>query len=448
MNQHIRAKPDEVIAAIADTGGYVGICCIPEFLGRGRDLNALLYHIGYVLKRFGADHVAIGTDISHVSIFSKEANRKSPKKPPARTRYEYFLAARLSRRRRPRQPVVEQLADVYRWHGDARPYGRRNPPNPGWKRTSGSACRARRNRVAMSRTIQTRPLHIPVLVACALGGFVLNSLGQQVQNEADLVLRHGKVVTMDAARPEAEAVAVRDHLILAVGSNREIQRFIGRSTRIIDLAGNLAVPGFIEGHGHFLSLGESKETLDLTKTKSWDEIVFKVQEAVRQSQPGKWITGQGWHQEKWDKRPNPTVEGFPTHQALSAVSAQNPVLFTHASGHASVANARAMELSGVTNKTADPAGGEIVRDSRGNPTGVFRETAQALIRRNRQENRTPQQQDADRQVGLACEPRMPFQRDHELSGCGFLIRGRRALPEACFGRRAWNSVMGDGTRKQ
>jgi membrane dipeptidase len=90
VNQHIRAKPDEVIAAIANTDGYVGICCIPEFLGRSRDLNALLDHIDHVVKRFGPDHVAIGTDISHVSSFSEEANSKTPKKPPARTRYEYF----------------------------------------------------------------------------------------------------------------------------------------------------------------------------------------------------------------------------------------------------------------------------------------------------------------------------------------------------------------------
>jgi predicted amidohydrolase YtcJ len=228
-----------------------------------------------------------------------------------------------------------------------------------------------------------------------MGGLTGNLLGQRGQNEADLVLRNGKIVTMDAAKPEAEAIAVRGHLILAVGSNLDIQRYIRTSTKMIDLAGKLAVPGFIEGHGHFLSLGESKETLDLTKAKNWDEIVSKVQEAVWQSVPGKWIIGRGWHQEKWDKRPNPNVEGFPTHQALTAVSLQNPVLLAHASGHALVANARAMELSGITKKTADPAGGEIVRDSQGNATGAFRETAQGLIRKNSREDRTPQQRDAD-----------------------------------------------------
>jgi membrane dipeptidase len=90
VNQHIRAKPDDVIKAIADTGGYVGICCIPEFLGRTRDLNAMLDHIDHIVKRFGADHVAIGTDISHVSSYTEAAARKAPKRPPARTPYEYF----------------------------------------------------------------------------------------------------------------------------------------------------------------------------------------------------------------------------------------------------------------------------------------------------------------------------------------------------------------------
>jgi membrane dipeptidase len=90
VNKHIRAKPDDVIKAIADTGGYIGICCIPAFLGRTRDLNALLDHIDYVVKHFGANHVAIGTDISHISSFTEAANAQAQKRPASRTRYEYF----------------------------------------------------------------------------------------------------------------------------------------------------------------------------------------------------------------------------------------------------------------------------------------------------------------------------------------------------------------------
>ena len=90
---------------------------------------------------------------------------------------------------------------------------------------------------------------------------------------ADLVLRGGRIVTLDEARPEAQALAVRGHEIIAVGSGREIGAYVGPQTRVIELAGRLAVPGLIEGHAHFMSLGWSKRVLDLTRASSWDEIV-------------------------------------------------------------------------------------------------------------------------------------------------------------------------------
>ncbi len=107
-----------------------------------------------------------------------------------------------------------------------------------------------------------------------------------------------------------------------------------------------------------------------------------VAEAAKAAAPGEWINGRGWHQEKWDKTPEPNVNGLPLHDRLSAISPNNPVLLTHASGHSSIANAKAMELSGITPQTAAPAGGEIIKDSAGNPIGVFLETAQGLLRRS------------------------------------------------------------------
>jgi predicted amidohydrolase YtcJ len=104
-----------------------------------------------------------------------------------------------------------------------------------------------------------------------------------------------------------------------------------------------------------------------------------VGEAVADAEPGELITGRGWHQEKWSPRPKPNVDGLPHHDALSAVSPDNPVLLTHASGHATFANARAMELAGITRDTPDPEGGEIVRDARGEAIGAFRETASGLL---------------------------------------------------------------------
>ena len=197
---------------------------------------------------------------------------------------------------------------------------------------------------------------------------------------ADLVLTNGKVVTVDAKRPEAQAVAVRGGRILAVGSEKDIRRLIAASTTVIDLKGALAIPGLIDSHGHFMSLGESKMILDLTRARNWDEIVALVREAAKTAKPGEWIRGRGWHQDKWDRVPQPNVDGLPYHDALSEAAPLNPVLLEHASGHSSLANAKAMEVSGITARTPDPKGGQLLRDAKGNPIGAFLENAQGLIR--------------------------------------------------------------------
>ena len=219
------------------------------------------------------------------------------------------------------------------------------------------------------------------------------SCGQKKET-ADLVLINGKVVTVDEAKPEAQAFAVKGDVVLAVGSDKEIRRYISDETKVIDLKGALAIPGFIDAHGHFTGLGEAKLHLDLTKAKNWDEVVEMVKGASEKAKPGEWILGRGWHQEKWDKAPSPNVDGLPFHHSLTKVSPDNPVLLNHASGHFSLANAKAMELAGVTRKTPNLPGGEIVKDSKGNPIGAFRETAQQLIRKALSiylENRTPEE---------------------------------------------------------
>ncbi len=198
---------------------------------------------------------------------------------------------------------------------------------------------------------------------------------------ADLVLTNGKIVTMDPKRPQAAAVAISGYTIRAVGSRQEIQRYVGPDTRVIDLQGQLAVPGFIEGHGHFMGLGQAKMQLDLTTAQSWDDIVAMVAEAARTAKPGEWIQGRGWHQEKWRRVPQPNVEGIPLHQSLDRVSPDHPVYLTHASGHAAFVNGKALELAGIGKTTPNPPGGEIVRDRSGNPTGLLRETAQSLVAR-------------------------------------------------------------------
>ncbi len=197
--------------------------------------------------------------------------------------------------------------------------------------------------------------------------------------QADLVLRNGQVVTMDPARPAAQAIAVRGDNILAVGSNDDMKALTGPHTKVIDLAGKLAVPGFIEGHGHFMGVGQSKMNLNLRTARNWDEIVAIVAEAAKKAPSGAWILGRGWHQSKWDKTPVPNVQGFPVHAALSKVSPNNPVWLTHASGHASMVNAQALKQAEISRKTPDPSGGQILKDASGEPTGLLQERAQSLL---------------------------------------------------------------------
>jgi predicted amidohydrolase YtcJ len=191
---------------------------------------------------------------------------------------------------------------------------------------------------------------------------------------ADLVLRGGKVATIDPALGNTtEAIAVNGYQITAVGSNDDISAYIGAETEVIELEGRFVMPGFIEGHGHMISLGESKLILDLNDVANWDEIVSMVAVAADKAKPGEWIKGRGWHQEKWDGLPDDAVDGIPQHNSLSAVSSENPVFLEHASGHASFVNEAALEIIGIQDDTPDPEGGTIVRNEQGKATGMMRE---------------------------------------------------------------------------
>ncbi len=198
---------------------------------------------------------------------------------------------------------------------------------------------------------------------------------------ADLILRNGKIVTLENATPVVEAIAIRGDRIAALGTNAAMAHLVGPKTKVMDLGGRLAIPGFIEGHGHFTGVGESRMRLNLRDAQNWDEIVAMVQQAARSAKPGEWITGGGWHQSKWKRVPQPNVDGFPLHASLSKVSPNNPVLLTHASGHAAFVNEAAMRAAGITSATKDPPGGAIVRDTQSRPTGLLQENAQKLVSR-------------------------------------------------------------------
>lgn len=215
-----------------------------------------------------------------------------------------------------------------------------------------------------------------------------------IEEYADLVLLDGDIATVDSNYGIVSAMAIKDYEILAVGSDDEVRQLINGETKIIELNGRFVMPGFIEGHGHFMSLGRSKQILDLNEVNNWGEIVTKVAIAVDKAKPGEWIFGRGWHQDKWQSVPSDAVDGVPINETLNKISPENPVILGHASGHAAFWNDAALEIAGVNNETIDPEGGTIVRDSTGKATGLMRETAQRLIRGPRSEydgRLTPQQ---------------------------------------------------------
>lgn len=202
------------------------------------------------------------------------------------------------------------------------------------------------------------------------------------EEPADTIIFGGNIYTVDENNPSVEAVAVRGDRIVFAGDMSDAEKFKGEATEMLDLEGRTMTPGWIEGHGHFFGMGQSKLNLDLSQVKNYDEMIAMVKEAAENAAPGTWILGRGWHQSKWDKEPEEVVNGFQTHNKMSEVTPNNPVWLTHASGHAAFGNAKAMEIAGVTRETANPEGGEIIKNELGNPTGIFNERAMGLVSRN------------------------------------------------------------------
>ena len=200
------------------------------------------------------------------------------------------------------------------------------------------------------------------------------------QNQyADTIIYGGTIHTVDSTNSVVEAVAIKNDLIIKTGDISEIRKFINNNTKEINLDGKTMIPGFIEGHAHIMGTGYNQKNLDLLNTSSYDEIIQIVKEKSLTIPEGEWIIGRGWHQDKWKNSPERLIRGFPTHNKLSEAVPNHPVYLRHASGHASLANKKAMELFSIDKKSLDPDGGEIFRDISGNPTGVFNETAQGMI---------------------------------------------------------------------
>ena len=198
-------------------------------------------------------------------------------------------------------------------------------------------------------------------------------------SKADLIITNANIWTVDAENPVAQAIAIADGKILYVGDADKVADFEDPSSLVIDANSAFVMPGFIEGHGHFSGLGKSLQNLNFLKSKSWQEIVGMVKEKAENTAEGDWIEGRGWHQEKWDGSNEALFEGYPGHEQLSEASPDNPVILFHASGHGLFANKKAMDIAGISKESTSPFGGRIVKNSRGEPIGMFEERAMGPI---------------------------------------------------------------------
>jgi predicted amidohydrolase YtcJ len=216
------------------------------------------------------------------------------------------------------------------------------------------------------------------------GGFPSSQPGSGIMQGADLILLHGKIWTGEpASRPGvkpapakfAEAVAIANGHILAVGSDAEIQGYAGASTRVVDLKGRLAVPGLIDSHAHFIGGGFQLLSVDLKDARSEEEFTGRIAAKAKMLAPGRWLLGGDWDEQAW------ASAKLPTRQMIDAVTGDHPAFLSRYDGHAVLANSLALKLAGVTRATPDPVGGVIVRDGTGEPTGIFKDAAQDLISR-------------------------------------------------------------------
>ncbi|MEN3039138.1 MAG: amidohydrolase [Candidatus Kryptonium sp.] len=210
--------------------------------------------------------------------------------------------------------------------------------------------------------------------------------------KADLIFINGKIWTVDKAKPIAQAVAVLGDKIIAVGSNSEIKKYSGKNTQVIDLKGRLMLPGFIDGHTHFVYGGLQLMSVDLRTARTPEEFAQKIKEYAEKN-PGRWITGGDWDHELWGGE-------LPRKEWIDKYTQNTPVFVTRYDGHMGLANSLALKLAGITKETPDPPGGLIVRDENGEPTGILKDEAMSLVTKIIPE---PTQEERIKAIKLALE---------------------------------------------
>lgn len=218
---------------------------------------------------------------------------------------------------------------------------------------------------------------------------------------AALVIKNAKIVTIDKDNPRAEAIAVKDELIIAVTSNSKIEQYIVEgTTKVIDAGGKLLIPGFNDAHIHFMSGGQGMMNLDFRYVHDVESIKQMVADKVEHSKPGELIRGGGWEHETFpDKK-------WPTKEALDEVAPNNPVVLSRADGHSVWVNSYVIKQSGITKDTSNPPNGTIVKDPKtGEPTGIFKEGASRLLKITSSVKLTPEERQArsDKALELALD---------------------------------------------
>lgn len=221
---------------------------------------------------------------------------------------------------------------------------------------------------------------LPVLL---LAGLFLAACETEEPETADKILNNGSIYTLDADHPEAEAVAIRDGNILAVGESSDIQRHEGPDTRVVDLDGAIVYPGFADSHVHLDGIGERELSLDLSGIDRREEFLEAVAGEAEDLDEDEWVIGRGWLETHWEPAE------FPTREELDEVVPDHPVWLTRADGHGSVANTRALEKAGVDAESEAPEGGEILRDADGEPEGMLLGRAQWLVGEHVPEREAP-----------------------------------------------------------
>lgn len=278
-----------------------------------------------------------------------------------------------------------------------------------------------------------------IILALLLSLVALSLVSSETPQPADLIFKNGNVYTVNERAPKASAIAIRGTRIVFVGSDADVKKYEGRTTRVIDLAGKTVVPGMADAHCHLLGIGQREMTLNLEGTTSLEDFLARVEERVKQAKAGEWVTGRGWIETFW----KPPV--FPTRQDLDRIAPANPLYLVRADGHGAVANSAALKLAGITKQTPNPFGGEILKDrGTGEPTGMLLDAAKELVTKHIP---APTESDMERATVLGVERsiRLGWTQIHDAGGSfQDVARMRKLYGEGKIKLRIYKAVYGPG----